>query len=82
MSEVGGGRTIGVLMPCKLRDGQAHIIVTPEDMAVIAAAPAMLAALRTAEAQIVQLHEIHFIPETIGLRQIRAAIALAEKVER
>lgn len=36
------GRTREVLTPVRLRDGQLHIVVTPDDMALIAAAKLML----------------------------------------
>lgn len=44
-SDFGHGTTVDVLMPCVLRDGQPDIIVSDADMALIAAAKVMFAAL-------------------------------------
>ena len=42
------GHTRSVLSPVVLRDGQPDIVVTPDDMALIAAAPVMLEVLQDA----------------------------------
>lgn len=91
-------RTHDVLMPVKLCDGQLHIDVTPDDMALIKAAKPMLAALEAISSNPhLDLGDIIYtVREHEGqgwdgpavkawsdaVTAVKAAIALARKVER
>lgn len=71
------GVSTDVLMPTVHRDGQVDIEATPADMALIAAAPDMLAALKAYAAW---AHPVECSAPDLRLirDQIRAAIAKAE----
>jgi hypothetical protein len=68
------GVSTDVLMPVVLKDGQATIDVSPADMALIEAAPEMLAAL---ELCVWLLDDIQSVPGLVQ-RKARAVIAKAK----
>jgi hypothetical protein len=89
------GRTVSVLAPVKLRDGQPHIVVTPDDMALIAASPVMLAMLEKIAGECVEcggegsVDEINVAGKATGDRvacpdcaEICRVICLARKANR